>query len=353
MPKDIKKSWIVGAVIALFSVVIGLLPIVEQSAASPNIKTYGDAIWYAVVTLTTVGYGDFYPKTFVGQLLGSVFVLGSLGILGLLIGQIGQAIADLRERRRLGHHGFEGTDHVFVLGWNDMVQDVLEQVRESERQMVVVTDDRNEIDDIHEQFPEDDVFPLYSGFTDFENLAFGRPEEAFRIYFGLADDTETLLTLLEWKKTFPEQEYVVSIHSGELLRTFRGAGVTRVVSTDGIASALVASLIFEPDVAEFSRDLISADIADQEGHDVQQYLIRQGHELVGENWGTAFEQIVTEHGVIPIGISKRQGESRNLQTLPPDDARIEQGDYLLVVTSEQKEQVLENQYFGVEHGVRE
>lgn len=353
MPTDFRKTWIVAIVAAAFAVLIVLIPAVEQSAADPGISSYGDAIWYAVVTLTTVGYGDLVPKTFAGKLLGSVYVLGSLGILGLLIGQIGQAIADLRERRRLGHHGFDGSDHVLILGWNGLVDDVVAQVRESERSMVVVTDDKSEIDAIHREYPEEDVFPLYAGYTDFETLAFGGPERAFRIYVGLEDDTETLLTLLEWKKTMPEQDYVVSVGSSELLRTFHGAGVTRVVSTDGIASALVASLIFEPDVAEFSRDLISADLSDQEGYDLQQYRIEAGHELAGAHYGTAFEKLVDDYGVVPVAISKRQGKRRKLTGLPSDETPVEEGDYLLVVTPEHSQAVLEDQYFGTKHGVQE
>jgi len=353
MPKNIRKSWIVAIAALVFVLVVVLIPAVEQTASDPNITTYGDAIWYAVVTLTTVGYGDFFPKTFAGKLLGSVFVLGSLGILGLLIGQIGQAIADLRERRRLGHHGFDGSEHVVILGWNGLVDDVVAQVRESDRSMVVVTDDKADIDDIHQEYPEEDVFVLYAGYADFETLELGRPEQAFRVYVGLEDDTETLLTLLEWKKRMPDQGYVVSVGSSELLRTFRGAGVTRAVSTDGIASALVASLIFEPEVAEFSRDLISADLSDQEGYDLQQYQIRAGHELDGERYGTAFESLVTDHGVIPVAISRRRGGERKLTGLPTDDTPIEEGDYLLVVTPEHAQSDLEDQYFGVKHGARQ
>jgi voltage-gated potassium channel len=54
-----------------------LLPQIEQTYApqASNIKDTGDAIWYAIVTLTTVGYGDFYPVSQPGQIIGVVFVL--------------------------------------------------------------------------------------------------------------------------------------------------------------------------------------------------------------------------------------------------------------------------------------
>jgi len=352
MPTQFKKSWIAGVSLVIFGILTFILPAVEQSAESPNITDWGDGFWYGVVTLTTVGYGDFYPVTLTGKFLGAVFVLGSLGVLGILIGQVGQMINNYRETRRLGHHGFEGSDHVITFGWNRIVKDVVEQIRASERKIVMVTDSKQELDEIHDAFPEDDVFPVFSGYQDDKNLIYARPEQAFRIYVGLQSDADTLVTLLELKKNYPDQNFVVSVNNGDLLQTFRGTGVDHAISTDRIASALVASLIFEPDVAEYARDLISNDIDGHEGFDIQQYRIETGHELDGESYGVAFELLVKEWGVYPLGLSRRSTGEIDLEFLPEDDVPIEDGDYLLVLTDEAKERQLEQQYFGVDHGLQ-
>ena len=47
----------------------------------PNIKTYGDALWWAVVTTTTVGYGDLSPSTIVGRV---ILMISGIGVIGLL-----------------------------------------------------------------------------------------------------------------------------------------------------------------------------------------------------------------------------------------------------------------------------
>lgn len=49
------------------------------------IDTPFEAIWYSVTTLTTVGYGDLYPRSPVGKLIGLIFMLFSLGLLAYLI----------------------------------------------------------------------------------------------------------------------------------------------------------------------------------------------------------------------------------------------------------------------------
>ncbi len=57
---------------------------VESTAPDGNITTGGDAIWWGIVTITTVGYGDFYPVTFLGRLTGLFVMVAGIGIIGAL-----------------------------------------------------------------------------------------------------------------------------------------------------------------------------------------------------------------------------------------------------------------------------
>jgi voltage-gated potassium channel len=56
----------------------------ESKSADANIKSGWDALWYAVVTITTVGYGDFYPKTVLGRIAGMFIMFAGVGIIGVL-----------------------------------------------------------------------------------------------------------------------------------------------------------------------------------------------------------------------------------------------------------------------------
>jgi voltage-gated potassium channel len=56
----------------------------ESSAPDGNIKTGGDALWWAVVTLCTVGYGDYTPVTTLGRITGTFVMFAGIGIIGAL-----------------------------------------------------------------------------------------------------------------------------------------------------------------------------------------------------------------------------------------------------------------------------
>jgi len=56
----------------------------ESRAPDANIVTGGDALWWAFVTLTTVGYGDFYPVTTLGRFTGVALMAAGIGLIGAL-----------------------------------------------------------------------------------------------------------------------------------------------------------------------------------------------------------------------------------------------------------------------------
>jgi voltage-gated potassium channel len=60
----------------------------EQNAPGANITTASDSIWYVVVTISTVGYGDQYPVTTSGRILGAVIIVIGVGIFGTFTGYL-------------------------------------------------------------------------------------------------------------------------------------------------------------------------------------------------------------------------------------------------------------------------
>jgi voltage-gated potassium channel len=77
-----------------------LVLIVEQSNPGANIKTYHDAVWWAFVTITTVGYGDYYPVTGWGQSFAVILMFFGLGIIGVLSSYLSSTFISLQRRRK-------------------------------------------------------------------------------------------------------------------------------------------------------------------------------------------------------------------------------------------------------------
>lgn len=72
---------------------------VEQANDS-NIKTASDALWWATVTMTTVGYGDKFPVTTLGRIIAGILMIGGVGLFGTLSGSVASWILNPVEQRQ-------------------------------------------------------------------------------------------------------------------------------------------------------------------------------------------------------------------------------------------------------------
>lgn len=81
-----KNARLILSALAVYFVLLGLLLLAEAGAPGATIHNMWDAVWFSLITMTTVGYGDLSPVTGPGRILGLIFALCSIGILTALIG---------------------------------------------------------------------------------------------------------------------------------------------------------------------------------------------------------------------------------------------------------------------------
>jgi voltage-gated potassium channel len=78
----------VGLVTGAIMVTCAYVGYGAEHAVNKDFATYGDALWWAIVTVTTVGYGDIVPITTAGRLSGVALMLAGVAVLGVLAGTL-------------------------------------------------------------------------------------------------------------------------------------------------------------------------------------------------------------------------------------------------------------------------
>ncbi|MCB5275293.1 pH-gated potassium channel KcsA [Arthrobacter sp. SO5] len=74
---------IASALLLIYTVALSVLSF-EKGAPNANITSMGDSLWWAIVTLTTIGYGDFYPVTVPGRWAATALMIGGFAVLSMV-----------------------------------------------------------------------------------------------------------------------------------------------------------------------------------------------------------------------------------------------------------------------------
>ncbi len=338
-----------GTFFLIYLVVVGLMYYVEHDQESGNIKTLPEAFWYSIVTLTTVGYGDFFPVTLVGKAIGLPFLIGSVGVIGYLISQLTGKVNQYWERKRLGLLGTSFSNHILVIGWDKFGKQVVDEVIHSGKQVAIITNDKDEVDLIHEVYSPQEAFVLFTDYSNLEAFEKANISESATVFVNFADDTEVLIYVLNLKKSYPDLNYVVSLTNPSLRETFQTAGVRYVVSQTEIASRLVASYTFEPDVAVLAESLMTTALAGED-YDLLEYVVTDQNPYLGYDYLDAFVELKKQHDSVLVGINQRQEDgSRILHKNPSQGITIREQDYLILICDGKAKQQLKK-VFGVDEG---
>lgn len=327
-----------------------MLVAVEQGAEDTSITGVWEAMWYSIVTLTTVGYGDMYPLTALGKVIGYVFVIGSLGTLGYLIGKVSSIMYAIAENKRLGYKGTNFTHHVVIVGWDSFAKTIVDTVTSVGVKVAIITHNRDNIDFISEKYPKNLVYTLFTDFNNYEVIRKANIESSEMVFINLEEDIEKLVYLLNCKKTFgPEVKYAVLPKNMDLKGTFESADTTYILSKDEIAAKIIASYIFEPDVAEFEEDLMTSTESEDEC-DLQEYRVVERNPFIDQTYDNAFYRMKEMFNSFLIGMVKTKDGKRILYKNPEkSDLKIELGDYLIILTDGKGEKAIQDA-FGIRQG---
>ncbi len=123
--RDSVKSGFVSIGLTAFLLVVfsSVSVLICERTPDANIQTAGDAVWWSVSTVTTVGYGDKYPTTTEGRILGMVVMIGGVGLFGGLSGLVAALFLGAREKR--------SPEHGEIMLKLDQLQKALEELKQA------------------------------------------------------------------------------------------------------------------------------------------------------------------------------------------------------------------------------
>jgi voltage-gated potassium channel len=137
-PKKTKLDY--ATIVLLLMLIIGsYIFFLVEKGVNPTVPSYESALWYAIVSMTTTGYGDIVPVTLIGHILGVLFILTGMGYVSLVTATLAYSFIDLfrkESRKAINNLGdtADGLKDSFSVNETKMDQ-VLKKLEELEKKI--------------------------------------------------------------------------------------------------------------------------------------------------------------------------------------------------------------------------
>jgi len=268
-------------------------------------KQFGESMWWAVVTMTTVGYGDKYPTSSGGRVIAVILMFSSLVLIALFTATISSMLVENRFRKGKGLDITKVKNHIVLCGWNDDTPRVLQMLASDRtpRSVVLVNEMAPEAIEGHlAAYGHLDTHFVRGDFSQEAVLVRANVQHAAAVLIlpdtsgpNAQPDERTLSTLLLVKSMRSDVKVYAHIKDRSNLVNLRRANVDDVVVSDAHAAELMADMALAPGVPQALDQLIDAD------GENRLLRVEIPEAFIGRTSGELFDHLKRERNWILVG----------------------------------------------------
>jgi voltage-gated potassium channel len=300
-----------------------------------------DSLYVTVTTIATVGYGDFHPTSPASRLFTTVFMLLSIGTVGLLFSTVIQGVvqsevlSSIGARRRV--RGMKKlNDHYIICGAGRIGMRIARELERAREPFVVIEREAS----LLAPFEERGVHTLVGDATLEETLRDAGVERALALATCLPDDADNVYVVLTARGLSQGLHIVARAVEEQAEPKLLRAGANRVIAPTIIGSQRIVQALTKPAVHDFI-DSVTTDSLDL---NFEQIKISPSSDYVGHK--LRFTNIRSELDVVIVAVRRANGE---MFFNPSGDARIEANDLLIAIGRADSLQRLKDLSRGTAH----
>lgn len=322
------KLPIIARILMIAAMMIFLFGIIIHFVEPKSFPTVFDGVWWAIITASTVGYGDYYPVSTLGRLTAMLLLLIGTGFLSSYFIHLSAATVTKQNAYTEGRVGFKGNDHVIVIGWNERSHTIIRNLSEQPDTSIILVDDTlgsNPIKDDNVHFvrgrANKDETLLNAGIQTARKVIITSDQNLDE----LQADMNTILTLLAIKGLNPDIRCIAEIQKNEQINNARRAGADELIPANALTSAVILSSIESEDIVDPLLDLLG------ELNGKHLSYIEVDVDLIDKRYQEASSFLLKERNISLIGVKKKGDD---LIINPLNNIKINHDDQLLAILND-------------------
>jgi len=292
--------------------------------------SFASGIWWSIVTLTTVGYGDISPSTAEGRILAVLIMFFGIGLLGMLSASLATLLIRKRMKEDRGMHASRVDNHIIICEWNHRTRAVIKELRAdaqtSNTRLVLIAD-------IEEKPIDDNNLFFVRGTVNEETLEKANLQKA-RTVVVLGDDSvettardaKVVLSTLTIESINPDVYTVVELVDKANEQYCLRANADEIIIGSEMSSHLIASAASDHGISKVISELLSS----RYGNDF--YSMSVPEELIGMKFIDVLVAMKAQSNAIVLGVQK--GSTGEFISNPDVDYLVSQEDNLLVISGD-------------------
>ncbi|MEH7076408.1 potassium channel family protein [Neobacillus drentensis] len=282
-----------------------------------------DGIWWAIITASTVGYGDYVPHSILGRITALVLILLGVGFVSSYFGTLAAAAVTKQDAFSEGRIAFKGEGHIIIIGWNERSKELIGKLTDTKSpQMIVLIDETLEANPVKSRFVH---FIQGKGHVD-ETILKSDIAQAEKVLITadrgndeLQADMNSILTLLTIKGICAQVKCIVEILTAEQVINAYRAGADEVIQSNKLTSVFMVNSLHSN-----GDGLLSSIVHELQESRVLSYTAEE--QEIGKHFVDVCH-LQLKKGFLLIGIQREDETFLN----PSHSLKIKENDQLLVV----------------------
>lgn len=295
--------------IFLMAVVSSVLVNIFEEQPESSIQNIWQGIWWAFVSITTTGYGDYTPVTLGGRIIGIIVMISGVAVISLLTATISSVFIERQIRKGQGLESVKIKNHFIICGWNFNAEHIittLEKDLEYPKIVLVNSCDSVQMMNIINHHKESEIYFVSGDFSNETILekANIRDAEAVIIVSDMNEltsnkaDEKTIIATLTIKNMNPKVRLYGQVVNPDNAAHLQRAKADDVVVSDKYSGFLLAMHVSNPGIPRVVDELLSFEY----GNEIVRMSIP--HEWIGKTFQELVHLFKDEKDAVLFGIGR-------------------------------------------------